>query len=220
MNKLSIIFITLLLCFLFMSAAGAADMEGRVTLHFSHVGADSTNFSTEEDCGGVNAGVVWHLVLNQLDPGTEPQSLHATFQEAGHLEAVGKSVGNGKVQHFYIGTPDDDVLSQAYVMIPDQSRTPKLLLSHVCRKDQKVKDDNDIEDNDKDKIDEPDKKEKEREIPGEEPKVDPDKETDKPKDSPDKIEELPQTAGKTYFPLMGFSILLTAFGLMVKLKNT
>ena len=223
-HKLLTTVLALLLIFSFIITAGAETME-RVNLHFSHVGADSTNFSTESDCGGVNAGVVWHLVLNQLDPGTEPQTLHTVFENAGHLKAIGRSVGNGSVQHFFVGTTEDDVLLEAYVDVPGQSRTPKLLLSHVCLKDHKdedeKKDDSDIEDNDKDKKDETDKedkKETETDVPGDDPQVDPDKERTAPKDPIDDRKELPQTGGSS-LSFMSLSVLLSAGGLLLKSKK-
>ena len=211
-HKLLTTALTLLLLFSILSTVSA---EERVTLHFAHVGADSTNFSTESDCGGVNAGVVWHLVLNQLDPGTETQTLHAVFQNAGHLEVVGRSVGNGSLQHFYVGTPDDDILLEAYVDVTGQSQTPKLLLSHVCHKDQK---DEEKKDDDKEKEKDDDKK-KEKDVPPEDLKVDPDDKKDIPKDRViDEERELPQTAG-TCSQLIPFSIILAAGGLLLKTRK-
>lgn len=217
-HKLLTTVIALLLFFSFFSTV-SAEMEERVTLHFSHVGADSTKFSSEKDCGGVDAPVVWHLVLNQLDKGTEPLTVHAVFKTAGHETAVGRSVGIGKVQHFYIGTADDDILLEAYVDVTGQSGTPKLLLSHVCHKDQEDKKDDDQEkdkedkkDKDLDKDDDKDKKD----VPAEEPKVDPDDKKDVPKIDEDK--ELPQTNGG-YSQLIPLSIILAAGGLLLKNKK-
>jgi hypothetical protein len=41
----------------------------QVNLHGPHVGADSSMFNTESDDGGLTDPVVWHFVLNQVDPG-------------------------------------------------------------------------------------------------------------------------------------------------------
>lgn len=202
--------------FMLVSLGGAAPLEERVNLHPPHIGADSTTFPAEEDCGGVDAYVVWHFVLNQLDAGTDSLTLHATFENAGELQAEGRSVGNGSLQHFYVGTMDDDILTGAYVDAPGQSRTPKLLLSHVCLNGEKEKDNGEDEEINGD-LDE-ENGDEEKKVPGEDPKVDPE---DKDKDVPaDEVEEkeLPQTKG-TQFPMMGIGALLAAAGILIKRKK-
>jgi outer membrane biosynthesis protein TonB len=101
-----------------------------VYLHEPHVGADSTTFQRESDCGGLTDAVVWHFVLNGLDHGTEPAQLTVTFKNAGVKTAVGKPVGKGAVQHFYVGTSTHDVLLGGHAVVRSTD-TGKLVLSHV-----------------------------------------------------------------------------------------
>ena len=95
-----------------------------------HVGAESNNFQTSNDCGGLKDPVVWHFVLNQLDGNEGALTLIAEFENAGSLTATGNPVGNGKVQHFYVGTAGHDKLLTA--LVPGVEA--KLVLSHVCLK--------------------------------------------------------------------------------------
>ena len=103
----------------------------QVNLHGPHVGADSTTFNVEGDAGGLTDPVVWHFVLNQLDMGTESGTIYVTFQSAGLKTASGIPVGNGMLQHFYVGTPDHDVILGAYAMV-DSEGYGLLVLSHVA----------------------------------------------------------------------------------------
>jgi len=102
-----------------------------VPLHSAHVGANSETFGRESDCGGIEAGVVWHFVLNGLDPGTKPASLTVTFKNSGTKTAVGRPVGKGKTQHFYVGTSGHDILLSGSA-VADSGCAGKLVLSHVC----------------------------------------------------------------------------------------
>ena len=101
-----------------------------IYLHVPHVGAESDKFQSESDCGGLTDRVVWHFILNQLDGDEGPLTLTVEFEKAGILTATGQPVGNGKVQHFYVGTPDHDKIVGAYVSGVEADA--KLVLSHVC----------------------------------------------------------------------------------------
>ncbi|MGH2429883.1 MAG: DUF11 domain-containing protein [Candidatus Limnocylindria bacterium] len=120
---------------LLVAPAAAATI---VPLHDDHKGADSTTFNEEDDCGSFGnegSGVVWHFVLNGLDANTPAGTLSATFTTAGTLAATGEPVGNGSVQHYFVLTPDDDVLEDASATVADQNSAPPhpmLVLSHVC----------------------------------------------------------------------------------------
>jgi len=112
------------------SVAASVPSEQTVYLHGPHVGADSTTFGWEWDTGGLTDKVVWHFVLNGLDPGTGPAALTVTFKHAGEVTVTGAPVGNGKTQHFYVGTPDHDVIVGAYAVVESEA-AGKLVLSHV-----------------------------------------------------------------------------------------
>lgn len=103
-----------------------------VSLHAPHVGANSETFGNEPgDTGGLTDKVVWHFVLNGLDHGTEPATLTVTFKHAGTKTAVGKPVGNGSTQHFYVGTPTHDILLGGSAVVKS-CEAGKLVLSHVA----------------------------------------------------------------------------------------
>ena len=104
----------------------------QVNLHSSHVGANSATFNTESDDGGLTDPVVWHFVLNGLDSGTTGGTLYVTFASAGMKMATGQPSGQGRMQHFYVGTPADDVIVSAYAMV-DSEDFNNLVLSHVAR---------------------------------------------------------------------------------------
>ncbi len=100
-----------------------------VPLHGPHVGANSETFNNESDNGGLTDPVVWHFVLNQLDKGAPAGQPTATFASGGTKAVTGNPVGNGAVQHFYVGTNGHDVLLAASAVV--SSSGGKLLLSHV-----------------------------------------------------------------------------------------
>ncbi len=103
-----------------------------VNLHGPHVGADSSTFNTEGDTGGLTDPVVWHFVLtgNWDDPDA---TLYVEFADAGAKSVSGTQAGGGAV-HFYVGTPDHDVLLSGYVIVTYTSapQNPNLVLSHVA----------------------------------------------------------------------------------------
>ena len=116
-----------------LGGAQMLDLEPvRVELHSAHRNALSTEFKNESDCGGLTDPVVWHFVANQLQGDEGPLTLEVTFQNGGTKMVTGQPVGNGKVQHFFVGTPDHDVLLDAFLMVPAGSNGAKLVLSHVC----------------------------------------------------------------------------------------
>ena len=86
---------------------------------------------TTSDCAG-SGTVTWHFILNNLDPGTDPLTLHALFTNAGELTDEGSPVGTGRTQHFFIDTPGNDTLEDAWVEVGTQSGTPRLVLSHIA----------------------------------------------------------------------------------------
>ena len=108
----------------------AAGVESnKVWLHEPHRGSDSSTFQEDEDCGDYTSGVVWHFILNKYD-GDDTAHLVADFETAGTLEAdATKVVG---AQHFYLNTPDDDVLLDAYAEVDGDPGDANLVLSHVC----------------------------------------------------------------------------------------
>jgi hypothetical protein len=113
-----------------------------VDLHFAHVGADSSTFQVDPDDGGLTDPVVWHFVLNQLDPDTPAGTIYVVFQNAGAKQAIGMPVGNGSTQHFYVGTPDHDILLSAYAEV-DSEGYGLLVLSHVATNEPPGDDDDD-----------------------------------------------------------------------------
>jgi len=114
---------------LMFSMTQSAYASTMVSLHGPHVGASSETFNNESDDGGLSDPVVWHFVLNQLDSETPVGEITVTFQSGGTRTALGRPVGNGQLQHFYVGTPGHDVLLEAFVVVG--SSGGKLLLSHV-----------------------------------------------------------------------------------------
>jgi hypothetical protein len=101
-----------------------------VSLQGAHVGASSLTFNNEGDDGGLSAPVVWHFVLNGLDHGTPAGTLTVTFASAGTMTATGIPVGNGSMQHFYVGTPGHDTLTGGSASV-DSTDVGNLVLSHV-----------------------------------------------------------------------------------------
>jgi hypothetical protein len=102
----------------------------QVWLHAAHQGADSTTFQDENDCGDFKTGVIWHFVLNQYS-GDDVAHLVAEFDGAGTLETDSSKQLNS-VQHFYLNTPTDDVLVNAYAEVQGDAGDANLVLSHVC----------------------------------------------------------------------------------------
>jgi hypothetical protein len=77
--------------------------------------------------------VLWHFLLNQVDPGiTSALEIHAQFTDSGDLHDLSNWVPGGQVHHFYIYTTGDDVLTDAWVNT-NGSDAGLLNLSHFCR---------------------------------------------------------------------------------------
>ena len=108
-----------------------AEAGNRIYLHEAHVNASSETFQREEDDGGLSDFAVWHFILNQVEQEqSEGVQLFVEFKKSGVVGPVnGKSVGKGQTWHFYVGTPEHDVLLSAYAVI--QGAAGKLVLSHV-----------------------------------------------------------------------------------------
>jgi hypothetical protein len=109
---------------------------GVAELQESQKGTDSSEAT--DDCAGagksVPAGeVLWHFILNGLDPGiTSAISGHFEFDSAGTVD-VSSSKWNkdGTTHHFYVFTTGDDILLDATADIGDSSYNV-LTLSHIC----------------------------------------------------------------------------------------
>lgn len=108
-----------------------------VHLHAPHRGANSATFQqgTAAECEGATAGVVtWHFVANQLPAGATSGSLTADFVTAPNQTDAGEFMGQGTgAMHFFVETPTDDVLVDAWVTFNvAPSSDTNLVLSHVC----------------------------------------------------------------------------------------
>ena len=101
----------------------------QVWLQESQQGSDSTTFKEDEDCGDFETGVVWHFILNQYSG--PAAHLVADFESAGTLETDASKVLQS-TQHFYLNTPGDDVLENAYAEVEGSAGDANLVLSHVC----------------------------------------------------------------------------------------
>ena len=105
--------------------------SSQVLLHEPHKGTDSSDAASFEadDCGDFTTGVVWHFILNQYD-GDDTATIFATFEDAGLISVdASKVVG---AQHFYVNTPTDDVLEDAYAEVDGDAGDANLVLSHIC----------------------------------------------------------------------------------------
>ena len=105
-------------------------------LQESQKGTDSSEAT--DDCKGagksVPAGeVLWHFILNGLDPGiTSAISGHFDFDGAGVVDVSSSKWNNdGTTHHFYVFTTGDDILNDATADIGDSSYNV-LTLSHIC----------------------------------------------------------------------------------------
>ncbi|SFH79969.1 LPXTG-motif cell wall anchor domain-containing protein [Tindallia magadiensis] len=109
----------------------------QVDLHAPHRGVHSEDpkdsggdpITISDADGGLTEKVVWHFVLNQIPAGYTPSDIHATFQDSGTKTASGSPVGNGQLQHFFIGTDDHDILIDAYVLLMPEDGGEEILLS-------------------------------------------------------------------------------------------
>jgi len=90
----------------------------------------SDGFKEDADCGDFTSGVVWHFVLNNYGP--DDAQLFVTFADAGSLGPIAETPHPSTTHHFYVNTPDDDSLTDAYVMLPGDASDALLVLSHVC----------------------------------------------------------------------------------------
>ena len=105
--------------------------SSQVLLHEPHKGTDSSDAASfeDDDCGDFTTGVVWHFILNQYD-GDDTATIFATFEDAGLISVdASKVVG---AQHFYVNTPTDDVLVDAYAEVDGEAGDANLVLSHIC----------------------------------------------------------------------------------------
>ena len=92
---------------------------------------DSETFKEDADCGDATSGVVWHFTLVNYN-GDDAQ-LFGEFADAGTFGPIDPADKPSQSIHFYVTTPGDDSLIDAYVelegTITDQTQ---LQLSHVC----------------------------------------------------------------------------------------
>jgi hypothetical protein len=108
------------------------------TLQESQVGTDSSEATDDCKDTDVPAGMVlWHFILNGLEPGiTSAISGQFDFADDGILN-VDSSKWNpdGKTHHFYVYTSGDDVLNGATADIGESSYN-NFVLSHICHGDE------------------------------------------------------------------------------------
>jgi hypothetical protein len=91
----------------------------------------SDGFTEDADCGDATSGVVWHFVLVNYD-GTDAQ-LFGEFTDAGTFGPIDPADKPSTSIHFYVTTPTDDELIDAYVMLGGTvASNTQLQLSHVC----------------------------------------------------------------------------------------
>jgi hypothetical protein len=92
---------------------------------------DSSTFTEDADCGDATSGVVWHFVLVNYD-GDDAQ-LFVTFADAGSFGPIDPADKPSSSIHFYVTTPGDDTLTDAYVELEGTiADNTQLQLSHVC----------------------------------------------------------------------------------------
>ena len=91
---------------------------------------NSDGFKEDDDCGDATSGVVWHFILNNYGP--DDAQLFVTFADAGSMGPISETDSPAAAHHFYVSTPDDDQLTDAYVLLPGDPGDAKLVLSHVC----------------------------------------------------------------------------------------
>jgi hypothetical protein len=117
--------------------AGGPDAND-ATLNPSQVGTDSADgeFDCPEGDEPVAGQVLWHFVLNGVDPGiASALTIYATFDEDGLKTDTSAGDFNppGSEHQFFIITSGDDILEGAYVPLPDGTESNNLVLSHICR---------------------------------------------------------------------------------------
>ena len=148
-NKKFTLLITIIFAFSLFSLVPAfseqTESESVVSnayLKGDHKNQPDTYFDRDDkECGGVNAPVVWHFVI----PGNnkiEQATIFATFTNAGTLIAEGFRSGQGQgTIHFYIGTPTNDTIIDAYanLTLSSGSGTFEINVSHVCYKETPIK---------------------------------------------------------------------------------
>jgi hypothetical protein len=106
------------------------------TLQESQVGTNSAEDAADFPCPGdeVPAGMVlWHFVLNGIDPGiTSAIAGQFTFEEDGTLNVSSTKWNPGGTEHqFFVYTTGDDVLQGATANIGDSTYN-NFVLSHIC----------------------------------------------------------------------------------------
>jgi hypothetical protein len=113
--------------------------SGGATLQVSQIGTDSSD--SDFKCEGqdpVPAGeVLWHFVLNGVDPGiTSPIAGHFEFDGDGTLNVSSSKWNPGGGEHqFFVFTTGDDILLGATADIGDSAYN-NFVLSHICRGDE------------------------------------------------------------------------------------
>jgi len=131
LSRPTIIFVAIaaLALSLAMMARPALAVGDKVTIHQDLPIASST-FGEDTDCGDFTSGVVWHFILNQYDP--NDAQLFVTFATAGAMGPISETDSPATAHHFYVNTPGDDSLTDAYVILPGGAGDAQLQLSHVC----------------------------------------------------------------------------------------
>ena len=104
--------------------------DTKVSIHQT-LPISSDGFTEDADCGDFTTGVVWHFTL--VNYAGDDAQLFGTFADAGAFGPIDPTDKPSATIHFYVNTPDDDSLTDAYVMlggtVTDQTQ---LQLSHVC----------------------------------------------------------------------------------------
>jgi hypothetical protein len=108
---------------------------GTATLNPDHVGTDSSQAQDQcdPDVPVPDGQVLWHFILNGLDPGiTSAIAGHFEFDSSGTVD-VDSSKWNpgGDTHHFYVFTTGDDVLMGGTAEIGDSDYN-NFNLSHIC----------------------------------------------------------------------------------------
>jgi hypothetical protein len=130
--------LALSLLYLTQVAPARATSTINIPIGAQFIGANSATFSSQDsDCGPFSTGVVWHFILNNFDANTPDGSLTAQFKTSSDV-TVQTSKNLNNVQHFYVNTPTDDVLDDAWATIDQMQgqEDAQLVLSHVCHASQ------------------------------------------------------------------------------------
>ncbi|HEX9738373.1 MAG TPA: hypothetical protein VGA91_04010 [Candidatus Limnocylindria bacterium] len=114
--------------------------DNAATLHEPHRGVDSSEDAGDFPCESDEPDpgeVIWHFVLNGLDPGIESAlEIHAQFDEDGDVHEDSSWNPGGTTHQFFVTTSGDDILLDAWVFLPEGTQYNNLVLSHICRGDE------------------------------------------------------------------------------------